>query len=118
MVRNPQVSLLSRGHHRARAMVAVLQMLAMRTAVVARLVRDVPGTCVLPGTQGLAVTAPEPQHDLSQYDPEQLNEVADVLTRLYGFIPVDLRYQAAASALDRVRRWVENEPAFRYKFRP
>lgn len=47
---------------------------------------------------------------LDQYDARVLNAVAGALTSARGFIPLDVRYRAAAAALDTVAEWEQQPP--------
>lgn len=48
------------------------------------------------------------ERDLSEFNPEHLNRVAALLIELHDyFLPLGVRYQAAADALARVREWHE-----------
>lgn len=56
------------------------------------------------GLAGCTVVPDEPEK-LEAYDAAALNVVAGALTDLYGFLPLTVRYQAAALALRTVNEW-------------
>lgn len=53
----------------------------------------------------LAGRAPRPAENLASYPGEHLNQLASVLTQIHEFVPLQVRYQAAAAALRVVRDW-------------